>query len=294
MLGYEGYIKVGGVYALGTGTAVPRARTRIDSQGAYGGQQKTPVASIGIGAPRVYGWPTFDGSINFEITKDIFAVLKAWIYDRESQKDILFSTRKDNKQEYVDTFWNSISISASEGGLLDGSLGFVAIDQSSYAYGVKGTPGYIGNATGAGLLCPLATGMPAPLNPSSNNYNPIPYWYSKILFGAETLDFISWSLDFSQDVVKFKVCNHTAGPQAPAYVGVGPMTISLSGEWMWINDSQPSTYPGDSVAAATVQIADTSIGLKQLELQTSSDDVQSPDSTTPVQLGYNVYELADP
>jgi len=43
-----------------------------------------------------------------------------------------------------------------------------------------------------------------------------------------------------------------------------------------------------------VQIADTSIGLKQLELQTSSDDVQSPDSTTPVQLGYNVYELADP
>jgi hypothetical protein len=136
--------------------------------------------------------------------------------------------------------------------------------------------------------------MPPPLNASGNNYNPIPFWYSKILFGVEALDFLSWSLDFSQSVVKFQACNHTVGPQAPAYVGVGPMTISLSGAWMWINSSVPATYPGDSVAAATVQIADTSIGLKKLELQTSSDDVQSSDSTTPVQLEYAVYELDSP
>jgi hypothetical protein len=63
---------------------------------------------------------------------------------------------------------------------------------------------------------------------------------------------------------------------------------------MWIYISVPATYPGDSVAAATVQIADTSIGLKKLELQTSSDDVQSSDSTTPVQLEYAVYELDSP
>jgi hypothetical protein len=294
MLGYEGYVKIGSVYALGTGTSVPRARTRIDSQGAYGGQQKTPVASIGIGAPRVYGWPTFDGSINFEITKDIFAVLKAWIYDRDGQKDILFSTRKDNEQKYVDTFWNSISISAPEGGLLDGSLGFVAIDQDTYAYGTQGMQGYTENEAGEGLLCPLATGMPPPLNASGNNCNPIPFWNSKVLFGTDALDLLSWSLDFSQDVVKFQACNYTIGPQAPAYVGVGPMTVSLSVAWMWITSNAPATYPGDSVAAATVQIADTSIGLKKLELQTSSDDVQSSDSTTPVQLEYAVYELDSP
>jgi hypothetical protein len=293
-LGYEGYIKIADKYALGTGTAVSRARTRIDSQGAYSGRINTPVEEIGIGAPRVYDWEVFDGSLSFEITKDIFLLLKSWLFDRDNQKDILFSTRKDNEHKFVDTFWNSISISASEASLLDGSLGFVAVERDNYAYGAEKIDGYFENAKGAGLLCPLATGMPPPLNKDGKNYYPIPSWYSKITLGTDIYDFLSWSLDISQDVVKFFACNHVVGPQGPSYIGVGPMSITFSGAWMWIENNKPAAFPLDDITELKVEIADTDIKFKKLELQNVSDDVQSSDSTTPVQLEYAVYELQSP
>jgi len=290
-LGYEGFIELDSKYALGIGTAVPRARARLDSQGAYGGQVSTPVAEIGVRAPHTYDWEVYDGSINFEITKDIFSVLKAWVLDRDGQRDILFSTRKTNQQKYVDTFWNSISISANEGAVLDGSVGFVAVQQDTYAYGTQGLQGYINNKQGAGLLCPLATGMPAPLNHLQTNYSPIPAWFSKVTLGGQVFDFISWTLEFSQDVVKFFGCNKTVGPQMPVYMGVGPMTATFSGAWMWIDPAMPATYPADVLATAVLNVADTSMSFKNLQLQTSSDDVQSSDSTTPVQIEYAIFEL---
>lgn len=295
-LGYEGYVKIGDKYALGTGTAVPRALSRIDSQGAYGGKVKTPVDEIGIGAPRIYGWEVFDGSVSFEMTKDIFQLLKDWIYDRESQKDIFFSPRKGGKTKFTDTFWNSISISANAGSVMEGSLGFVAIERAEYDYGDAGIQGYYENTNGAGLLCPLATGMPQPLNPSTKlNQNPVPYWNSSVQLGSDIFDFESWSLDFSQDVVKFPACMATTGPQAPAFVGVGPMVITLNGTWMWIDEtSRPSAFPTDTYSTAIVTVAGTTIKFKTLEKQTISDDVQSPDSTTPVSMEYAVYELDSP
>ena len=292
-LGYEGYVKIGGVYALGTGTAVPRANTRLESNSGYGGRVSSPTSEIGIGTPRVYDWSAFDGSLNFEVTKDIFLLLKAWVLARDSQNNILFSPRKDAEQSYVDTFWNSISISAGEGAALDGSLGFVALEQDVYSYGIQGLQGYIQNTTGfqGGLLCPLTSGMPAPLNAGQTNYNPIPFWDTSIQLGSENYDFLTWTLDFSQDVVKFFACNVTAGPQSPRYVGVGPMTVTLTGAWMWLDPSKPGTYPADKIATAKVNVADASMSFSQLELTSISDDVQSQDSTTPVNVEYAIYQV---
>ena len=156
-LGYEGYVKLHDKYALGTGTAVPRVRSLLESQSGFAGVVSSPVAQIGVGSPHTYDWEVYDGSLSFEITKDIFQVLKAWVLDREGQRTVLFSTRMSNVQQYVDTFWNSISISASEGAALDGSVGFVAVEQDNYAFGFQGLQGYFDNKQGAGLLCPLAT-----------------------------------------------------------------------------------------------------------------------------------------
>jgi hypothetical protein len=286
-----GWVQLGSIYALGTGTAVPRSRSRIDSSGAYG-QNVIGVSTIGIGAPRAYDWDIYDGTLNFEITKDIFLALKAWVLARASQTTITFSTRKDNEQSFVDTLWNSISISASEGALLDGSLGFTAMDRASYAYGFQGIQGYYDNKVGAGLLCPLAAGMPAPLNSLNTNYNPIPFWDSKVTLGADVYDFLSWTLDFSQEVVKFFGCTNEASPQAPLYMGVGPMTVTLSGAFMWLDPTMPATFPADSIATAKVDVADVSMSFAKLELNTSSDDVQAPDSTVPVNVEYSIYELS--
>ena len=290
-LGYEGYIKIGGVYVLGTGTAVPRARTRLDSSSGYGGRVSTPVAEIGIGAPRIYDWEVFDGSLSFEMTKDIFLLLKSWVLARDTQNDILFASRMNAEQKFTETFWNSISISAGEGSALEGSLGFVAMDRDNYSYGTQGIQGYFDNKTGHSLLCPLASGMPEPLNPGASNGNPIPFWNTSIVLGGDSYDFITWTLDFSQEVVKFFSCNHTVGPQAPRYVGVGPMTVTLSGTWMWIDPTKPASFPVESIATAVVNVADVSMSFGKLEMTTISDDVQSPDSTTPVSMEYAIYEV---
>lgn len=292
-LGYEGYVKIGALYALGTGTSVPRARARLDSSGGYGGEISNPYTEIGIGAPHVYDWEVHDGSVDFEVTNDMFAFLKGWVYDRDSQTNIQFSTRKDNLQEYVDTFWNSISISTSEGSLVDGSIGFVAIERYGYAYGETTLSGYINNNQGKGFMCPPVSGMPAPLNHIAN-YNPVPYWNTKVSFEGEVLDFTTWTLDFSQDVVKFFACNRNASPQAPMYVGVGPMTVTLSGSWMWVQNGKPTSYPADNVGSISVQVAGTTMNFQMAELQSNSDDVVSADSMTPIQLEYAIYKLGAP
>ena len=290
-LGYEGYVKLGSIYALGTGTAVPRSRILITSGGAYG-QNVIGVNTIGIGAPRTPDWDVYDGSISFEITKDIFLAAKNAVLNRSTNLAIQFSTRKDNLQSFTDAYWNSISISASEGGLLDGSLGFVAMDRASYLYGMQGLQGYYDNKAGAGLLCPLAAGMPAPLNSLNTNYNPFPSWFSKVTLGGSVYDFLSWTLDFSQEVVKFFGCTNAAGPQAPLYVGVGPMTVTLSGAFMWLDPAMPAAFPADNIATAKVDVSDVSMSFAKLELNTSSDDVQAPDSTVPVNVEYSIYELS--
>lgn len=300
-LGYEGYVNLDGKYALGTGTAVPRARVRLESNSGYGGGISTTsspasaMSGIGIGSPRTYDWEVFDGSLNFEMTKDIFVVLRSWIFARDSQKVILFSSRKGNEQSYSDTYWNSISISASEGSLVDGSVGFTALSRANYEYGDESLSGYINNKTGAGLMCVNAN-MPSPLNPIPHNYNPIPSWFTRITLGTDVYDFLSWTLDFSQEVVKFPACNHTEGPQGPVHVGVGPMTVTLSGAWMWIDDGKPADYPLDTLTNGKVEIiADGEyISFPQLELNTSSDDVQSQDTMTPVNLEYAIYEIKYP
>ena len=291
-LGYAGYVKVGGTYALGTGTAVPRARTRLESSSGYGGRVKTPVNEIGIGTPRNYDWEVSDGSLSFEITKDIFTLLKAWVLDRESQNNILISPRVGTSQSFSETFWNSISISAGEGAAVEGSLGFVSMLRDSYGYGLQGlNDEYVTKPDGQQLMCHSISGFPDPLNKNQLNINPIPFWDTSIQLGSDNYDFLTWNLDFSQEVVKFFACNHTAGPQQPRYVGVGPMTITLSGTWMWIDPTKPSAFPLDSIATGVVNVADTSISFGKLELTSISDDVQSPDSTTPVSMEYAVYEV---
>jgi hypothetical protein len=300
-LGYESWVQIGTEYALGTGTAVPRARSRMDSASGYAGKIDYPVSPItaqGLGSPHNYDWEIWDGSADFEVTRSMFLQFKAWILDRFDYRQVQFSTRKDNLQAYAYAYLSSLSISASEGSLVTGSLGFTAPWDRSYTFGGKEleSDGYIGNALGAGLLCPLASGMPAPLNKNNANYNPVPSWYTKIsmgLSGVEAYDFLSWSLDFSQDVVNLYACNHNVtGPEAPSYLGLGPLTVTFGGAFMWLEDGRPTAFPADSIDDLKVEVAGASMSFKNLELNTNSDDVQSQDSTTPVNIEYNIYQLS--
>jgi hypothetical protein len=301
-LGYEGYVKLDGKYALGTGTSVPRARVRMESSSGYGGQKSAPVAEIGIGTPRTYDWETHDGSLSFELNQEMWKeVLNPWVFDRQVQKEVYFTSRFGNVQKYTNAFWNSISVSATEQAVVDGSLGFVAIERTQYAFGTQGFAGYTDNKTGQSatpgtqptVLCPSGT-FPEPLNgqvAGRSNINPIPWWNTKVLdaSGAK-VEFVNWTLDFSQDIGKFFACTDVVsladpGPKEPDYLAAGPMTVTFSGAYMF------KDALGDDLTLLTLNIDDQVFKLKSLELQSVSDDVQTGDVMVPLTVEYAVYDI---
>jgi hypothetical protein len=279
MLGYEGYISLCGINVLGTGSTVPRALLRIDSTSGYGGKI-TGAVDTGIGFPHAYDWEQHDGSLNFEVTSGLFGALKTWILSRQSSRAVSLLSRNANLQSYSAVYWNTVSISAADGAAVEGSVGFIAIVRNSYSYGTTGVAGYTGNDVGQGVV----SGM-APLNPAAGNISPVPFWNTEISLGG-ALDFITWSLDLSQEVVKFFGCSGSnATAQEPLYLAVGPMTATFSGTYIF-------TAPTADSVNGTLDVAGTTITMNRMELQSISDDVLTGDSLVPLNVEYAIYELS--
>jgi len=298
-LGYEGYVQIGLTVALGTGTSVPRARSRIESSSGYGGKIVGSPAGVqmGVGAPRAYDWTIYDGSVDMELNRLIWVnELNPWVFDRQNPRDIIFATRKDGEQNFNQTaFWNSINISASEGSAVTASVSFVALNMTTYTFGVQGTEGYIENKDGFGMFCPPWSNIPLPLNKADGgrkNINPIPYWNTKVKFPdtSTPIDFTNWTLDFSQDVVKFFTCQDEGsstdpGALEPAYLAVGPMTVTFNGSYM-LKDRL-----GDNIDELDIVLGDQTFKLKKLENTTVSDDLQTGDALVPLTVEYAVYNI---
>jgi hypothetical protein len=290
-VGYEGYVtlQVDSTedLALCTGASVPKTRVRLESSSGYGGQISSPVSEIGIGLPRNYDFDEYSGSINFELTEDfLINQMKEWLFDRQKKGIVTLSSRDGNEQLFNSSYWNNISISATENGVLEGSIGFVAELRDNYDIGGD----YIGNKTGQGFLCdtPVGLNIPAPLN-SDSNLSPIPYWNSSIVLDGTTREFNSWSLDFNQEVVKFYGCEHNTTPQAPKFIAVGPMTATFAGDFMFVNTTT-WTFPND-ISTLVVNMGGASISMADLESITTDDAVQGPESLTPVSVEYAIYQL---
>ena len=290
-LGYEGYVtlKVDVIedVALGQGGGVPRGRQRIDSSSGYGGQISTPVAEIGIGFPRNYDWEVYDGSMDIEVHEDFLTdQIKAWIFDRQKGAQAYFQTREGNVQQFNKCYWNNISLSAGEGGLLTSSVGFVAMQRDSYTRGGD----YITNKTGGNTLCVAGPPeFPSPLNPGVANINPIPYWNTFVEINGSIVEMTTWTLDFSQEVVKFFGCFAQSAVQEPKYVAVGPMTVNFTGDYMFV-DTAAFASP-NALASLYVTMGGEQIKLEDLELTTDTDSLQGADAITPVSLEYAAYTL---
>ena len=289
-LGYEGVIKLGGIYVLGTGTSVPRARVRMESSSGYGGTITT-IGTTGIGLPHNYDWEQHDGSLDFDITSEIItSVLKPWLLNRQTSRTVDYKSRSGNVQLYSDNcFWNSVNINAGgEGSPVTGSVGFVSLARSNYVWGNS----YISDKTGMGLLCPAGT-FPSPLNASADlNKNPVPFWNTRVVVGGIDPHFVTWSIDFTQEVIKFFGCFAGGGettPVDPKYLAVGPMTITFTGTYI---QTSGGGYLGDAPASIDLNIAGTSIVLSRVENTTEQDDVQVGDSFTPLSVEYVAYEIA--
>jgi len=287
-LGYEGWAKIElnpGTedLMLCTGASIPLTRIRLESSSGYGGEIKTPVDEIGINTPNNYDWEQRDGTIQFDVHEDLVAnQLRPWLFDRQKSAAITLQTRKGGQQS-CDGYWNSINLTSSAGGIVTGSLGFVALT-------VSGSTGgdYIGNKTGDELLCnPGALNIPEPL--WSANKAPVPFWNTRAKLGGSFRELTTWTLDIAQEVVKFFVCEGNPNPQEPKWIAVGPMRIDFSGSYIFVNsDTWGVPY---SLASFELHVASVPFKFANLELTTSTDAVQAPSELTPIEFSYAAYEL---
>ncbi len=290
-LGYEGYVtlKVGAIedVALGNGGGVPRSRQRLESSSGYGGTIKSPVASMGIGLPHNYDWDVYDGNMDIDVHEDFLTnQIKAWIFDRQLGAQAFFQTREGNAQTFLKCYWNNINLSAGEGGFLTSSISFVAMQRDAYIRGGD----YIANKVGSNPVCATTTEVfPTPLNPNDANLNPIPYWNTKVDINAATVEMTNWSLDCSQEVVKFFGCFNNSTVQEPKYVAVGPMSITFTGDYMFV-DTAAFSSP-DSLTSLYITMGTEQIKLEDLELTTDADSLQGQDAIVPVSLEYAAYTL---
>jgi hypothetical protein len=306
-MGYEGYalLNVDGTedLALCTGASVPRSRVRMESSAAYGGQINTPVPEIAIGSPETYDWDAYDGSMDVEVTQDFFDnQIKAWIFDRQKAAIVTLQSRAGNVQTFNNCYWNNISLSASDGGFVTASIGFVAMERDAYTIGgdyLENNPGPNGSARGNEFLCtPQSFGVPDPLNPSSDsNLIPIPYWNTKIEIDGSLIEFVTWTIDFSQEVVKFFSCENNANPVEPRFVAVGQMTAKISGDFIFLEDptatfSIPDTLTTLDLILGADATTPSELKFENLELETATDALQSPESLVPIALEYAAYTIA--
>jgi len=289
-LGYQGWVKVDDKYALGTGMSVPRARPRLESAAGYGGKISSPPSEMGVGLPYNYDYEVHDGNLNFEVDLNFYRdVLIDWLFDRQAYKEISFSTRNDASQYHEKAWFSGITITASVDAALDGSLQFVSLGRS-YDYGsfniVK-----LGNdpADSETSLCPDKD-FPYQLNPDSQNLTPVPFWNTKVKVEGNDVEFTTWTMSFSQDVVKFFACEHNTSAQPPKYLAVGPMSVLFSGQYI------RASFFADHINEILVQVGDTATDYKQVKLKrceqnTYQDDLQPPDGVTWLEMEYTAYEI---
>ena len=297
-LGYEGWVQVVGEYALGTGVSVPRARPRLESSAGYGGELNIENGKAGIGLPYNYDYAINDGSVSFELDYSFLSeVILSWMADRQASATIRFSSRYSNVQHHDLSFWTNISINSPSDSVVDGQISFVSLNRDSYDYGevdldTEIADSKMGNSpSGTGTaLCPVGD-FPSQLNPKLyKNKAPIPGWATQILVGTTAVDFITWSLSFSQEVVKFFTCESSLLPIAPKYLAVGPMSVVFSGSYI------SSELLLDSIPELTILIGPPDeepieITLERLEKNTEQDDLQTGESLTTVDVEYSVYNV---
>lgn len=317
-LGYEGIARMevqvaplpGDTVFLCTGAAVPRSTNRIDSSAGYGGligdAGGGDYSEMGVGAPYEFDWEIFDGSIDFDLHKDLWEEqVNPWIFNRQTEAKIKINPRFGDLQQFDQCFWNSISLNASDGALVSGSIGFVAVERNSYSYAqadyVDDVRGYI-DSSGSGGLNIYPAEMPTPLQgdlcTSGEFGTPVPHWVTRLFMsnvpagGSDFVDFTTWGLTLNQEVVKFFICEGNVDPQEPKFLAVGPMTADFNCEYIYVGGTAQFDAP-DTIDQADIHLFGTSASLRmsRMKLDSVSEDIPGQEGPVPVAAAYRVYEL---
>ena len=280
---------------LGTGGSIPKVRPDIQSQSGYGGQINDSGPSyteMAIGFPHTHDFVQYEGSIEFEATEGVITrQIKPWLFDRQGKAQVHIHPRDAASQRFDSAFWSSISLSAGEGGVVSSSISFSSEgDRDNFDRGT----GYVANKTGQGFLCdtspPANWNIPGQLNPSSGNIEPIPFWNTSIVIDGSTVEFTNWTVEFTQSFNRFFACENNSTPQEAKIVGVGPVSIRFTGDYMFVGT--PAFTVSDTLSTLVINVGGETISLSELELTSDSDDIRGQGDLAPVGIEYAAYGIA--
>jgi hypothetical protein len=264
---------------------------------------------MGISYPRAYDFASYDGSFDIEMniaTRDV--IFDKFILEPQNRFELFYSTRNNTLITMDQNYWNSLDFQASENSLVTCSLGFIGltydVDNEAVASPKTFCDNQFGQGRFGGALFDIAETNP--LNPCSDNLNPIPFWTAPPVMtyignpdaGGISTNTTDWSLGFSRDVVKFFTCDNTATKSAtvnpidsdaenPDFIASGPISITYSFTEM-IGLSQDLIQ--DQLRPDTMQSIDI-LGRRfnDTELNSRDDNIVSPESLALISYSYNVY-----
>ena len=268
-IGYEGKATVDGNLFLCTGAEIPETMQKLESSAAYGGHLSL-TSGPALSTPVAYDYPSYDGSISFDLTYNFLNTLYLWLFSRHISRPIVLYPRRGTTYAYPNCFWTSMNIAASQGGAVNGSMDVMCLTRTA----TDRVDDYIGNKTGTTTYTSLNNqGIIGALNPDNEDVTPIPYWKTKYepSFGGEM---VSWSMTVQQTVNKFFKCtgNHDQA-QSPFAVGIGVCNVSFEADFFFTPISSGEHQMTGTFIAPTPIWESPFISLPVLDLIIGNEDV---------------------
>jgi len=299
-LGYEGLVSINTTPILCTSFSAPQSRVKMESNSAYKGTMETEM-DPGLFYPRTYDYPLVDGSLSFELSEDSLSLLIGFIEARGDSFAVASINRMGAAINMNECYWNSISFSISEGQIVVVNLDFIAKQMNTYTIGGSdSTNNYADNRLGVSDEYPSATeilGLPIlPTTLAADlNINPYPWWKFTVYNGENITKYLTWSLSFSQDIVRHFLCKADTDVYAPSIFSIGPLSVNFKFDILPDYNISPFATVENPIAALEVRIDGVeAFTLEDLELQRTVDDIQSFDSLSVVSLSYDVYQITFP
>jgi len=286
-MGYSGLAKIDGAQFLVTSMNVPEARVKLDSSSAYSGSINPLYPTRGLYTPRTYDYPANDGSIGFDMAAGFGTIIKNWILNRKSSREIFYVPCSGSSQQFEECFWSNISMNASEGSAVSGDISFTAVTRDEEIIGSN----YIADRTGQ-ITCEEITAL-LPLNPDAAQVAPVPFWRSSIdgniMTGAKP---VSWTLNFNQEITRHFLCEAYSDPQPPSIIGIGKMTCELQIE-LFIVPGTTYDLEESVFTPLTINIGEgTDFVLSSLDLQDHSHGLKGLSDASTMSITYHAYAMA--
>ena len=275
-----------------TGSSSSRNRRAITSSAGYGGNSDVTDASAAVGTPRAYDWPEYSLSCDFDPTKKAIKVLFDWISARQEYRKVQLYPRNGSQQFYDECYFQSLNLSASQGGNVSASLTFLPTSRNeiiptNWILGQSYTAYRKGSFTSTEMDSLLAETW----NPKSSS-GPIPYWATSIDMGSG-VEVTNWSWDFNNSAELRYLCSgNNDTMQPPTYVAIGPADCSLN-LTMVLTPGAASTYtiPSQITSEKLILVTDTdsneySVTMDKLDLDSDDDPVRGASDITTFDLKY--------